>query len=717
MDFDLDESIDMKPPLRLAVFHLLSGLADPYNPFHGLFIPRRSLSMVIGLGLCLTVGAFDASAQSGAERGIFHDEQRVTAVDLLVTYERAAVREWAAGQNLPAELTADDFEIRVDGQAAEIVSMGLPGEFPWHFLLYFDAVLTTPETMTWAATLLSEQLDLLLAHGQVAVVLADPQPRWLLGATDDRDDVARVLAQLALQPTASGQLQQLRDEFLTLAATEPTDQDIIELLAEEERRIVRRRHDQLTTWLADDAAQPATDRRALLYVSDGFDAHPESFYEGIASMHDPPTPEDAPPHSPNDSADLGSGDGSGSADLDSGDGSADLETGNDGATSLALSQVLASYGWVALPMLPPEPELLTRGLRLGKFLIKPIGPRRINIPPEDTAQGDQYGLRSLVQRVGQVLLFGLQVKYEEHRDVDKARAYLDLARALHGQGKLEDAADAYEKALFHFSGDPRTAELQAEAMAGVGDMMAELGDRQGAQRAYENALTLDPGMVETVGTGIAFSDPATVLRPLATATVGRLVRQAEDLQGVFDVFPRKLRLTYQLDALPSGKLQDIEVVCRREKVPPSHPRWTRSGTPEVVTEARLRQLLEAGLNFTALGDGEALVGGELPPPTFTTRLDDRGRLDLVLRRPPPPVLDDGAVPANDLPQRPLDLRISFASMTTEGEQHIVHRRHAMEQRVETLSTAGDLDPEARFWAVVVEGLVSGSWQARVIDPH
>ncbi len=658
----------------------------PTNPSTG---PRRRRPSpwLWATLLCSTLIA----PQSGAQ--VFHDAQRVTAVDLLMTYERDGAQQWAAGDQLPKDLAPGDLALRVDGQPVEVIGLALPDKAPWHFLIYIDAQLSSQETLTWAATMLGQQLDPLLAKGYLEIVIADPLPRRLLRPTDDRGEIERILAQLALQSKSTARLQQLRDEFLAHIAEQPADEDLVHLLAAEELAMVARRHDLMTTWLVDrsqdppQADLPAFDRRALLYVSDGFDADPAAFYDPFLDSEGS-EPAVAPPTLSSRAENAAS------------------------HPSKALSQVLASYGWVALPMLPPEPELLTYGLRLGPFLIKPLRPYQINDEPDDAARADQHGLRGLLTRLNQLILVGFRVKYEEHRDVDKAEAYLELAQALHGQGKLEDAAEAYEKALFHFSGDPRTADRQAEALAGVGDMMAELGDRQGAQGAYHKALSLNPDLAQEVGTGIAFIDAAGALRPLADATVGSLLRDGKDLRSFLDTTPRKFRLTYQLDDLPQGVLQEVQVTSDRLSGRFLHPRWSRAGTPEPVTEARLRQLLGPEPGLSSLLDGE-VTGGDTAAPNVDAALDDQGTLYLTLRRSS----SAEAVAADAAPaaERPAVLRLSLGSASSDGDIRIVHRRFVLTDQPRQVVPGDDLDPDAAAWVVLVEDLETGSWQARMLD--
>lgn len=641
---------------------------------------------------------------------VFRDAQPVTAIDVLVTLERDGLKEWAAGSAVPQQLTAQDFVITVDGAPVDVVAAAPPDEGLWHLVVYVDAPLAVPETVHWASTLLSQHLDDLLALGMVEIVVADPSPRRLLRPTQDRDEVARVLSQLALEPVGDAELQTLRDAFLqqrTADFPEMSPGELVPLLVEEERRQVRRRHDTLMLWLAerladrraDDAPSEtvsmdsmAPDRRALLYISDGFDADPQGFYGQF----------------------LDSGD-SESAGSDSADNITTLPTENSDTSdpSLPLHQTLASYGWVAVPMLPPQPKLLKQGLRLGKFLIRPVGMHMQETEPKESARADQPGLRGLFQRLNQIFLGGFHATYEEHRDPDKAEAYLELALALHGQDKLEEATEAYEKALFHFSGDPRTADRQAVALAGIGDLMAELGEGLGAQRAYQKALSLDPELAEDVGQGIAFQDPAAIYATWADVTVGQVVRRGQDLRRFVDAAATRMRLTFQLGAAPSGRLLNLDVQTPERPDRWRHPTWSRSGTPEVISAARLRLALDTPGDLWLPEDDVLQFPGAEPPPIVTLQQDALGDPRVHLRHP-------AALPGQtawpDDPPPAIPTRLTLAGVSESSpEIQVVHREVLLDRPLVVVDGDEALPRESLAWGLLVEDLATGSRRLRVVD--
>lgn len=682
-------------------------LCTPFIPTQRRAARRRGSPWAGLLKLCTLLAFFglplEALGQTLSEDAVFRDTQPVTAIDVLVTLEREGVKAWAAGRDVPQQLTAQDFALTVDGEAVDVVVAAPPDEGRWHLQIYIDAPLTAPETVHWASTLLSQHLDALLTLGVVDIVVADPSPRRLLKPTDTRDDVARVLSQLALEPMGSADLHTLRDAFLKQRADgfpELPPDELIPLLVEEERRQVQQRHDTLIAWLADGSAgnpapdsaelgsmEPAVDtirpdRRALLYISDGFDTDPRIFYDRFLD-------EDGEDNTPDPSP----------AETD---------------VSLPLRQTLASYGWVAVPMLPPQPELLKRGLRLGKFLIRPIGIHMQNAEPSESARADQHGLRSFLQRLNQILLGGFHATYEEHRDVDKAEAYLELARALHGQGKLEDAAAAYDKALFHFSGDPRTADQQAIALAGIGDLMAELGEGLGAQRAYQKALSLDPELAEDVGSGIAFQDPAGALQPWADATVGYVVRGRDTLRSFLDSTDTRMRLTFQLGTVPSGRLLDLDIQTPTRPDRWRYPTWSRSGTPEAVAAARLRLALGTTGDLWLSEDEVVQLPDTVPPPAVALQRDAAGRLHVQLRHPS---ASPGQTQWADTAPLPIHARVSMAGVSeTSDSIHVIHHEVLLENPWMAVDGSA-LPSDALAWGISVEDLSTGSRRLRVLDRH
>jgi hypothetical protein len=157
-------------------------------------------------------------------------------------------------------------------------------------------------------------------------------------------------------------------------------------------------------------------------------------------------------------------------------------------------------------------------------------------------------------------------------------------------------------------------------------------------------------------------------------------------------------------------LQDVEVTSSRLTGRLLYPRWSRSGTPELVTEARLRQLLGAEPSLSALVDGE-ISGGATAAPSLQAGLDASGVLTLTLSRPAAPSPPE----TKDAKQHPTAVRLSLASASEDGEIHITHRRLVLTDDPRQVIPGDDFDLDAAAWVALVEDLESGSWQARMLD--
>ncbi len=212
---------------------------------------------------------------------------------------------------------------------------------------------------------------------------------------------------------------------------------------------------------------------------------------------------------------------------------------------------LAAYGWRVVPVLAPE----RRGLRPGK-------------------------------RIGKWRIAGLGATREEDRDPERAEAYLELAKALRGQGQTERAAEAAEDAAFHFYGDPRTAEREAEALALAAELHGELGDPQRARRALRKALRIDPGRLAEHPVTAAVPAAEEALSALADGA--RVVRDEVALRQALDALGDRAVVTVQapVDAAADGigRLVLRTTGAGREVA----AGWVRLGTPAVVSAARAR---------------------------------------------------------------------------------------------------------------------------------
>ncbi len=88
------------------------------------------------------------------------------------------------------------------------------------------------------------------------------------------------------------------------------------------------------------------------------------------------------------------------------------------------------------------------------------------------------------------------MKYAAHTDEERAVVYRDLGDFARGQGKMDDAAEAYETSV-SYARDVRrarptdeSAELLAGSLSGVGDAAEAEGRLDAALAAFEEALAL-----------------------------------------------------------------------------------------------------------------------------------------------------------------------------------------------------------------------------------
>ena len=625
-------------------------------------IPNRILRPATTLIFC-TIALILGPKLEAQEDRTFGEERRITAIDLVLGFESGAVRDWATENPLPRNLAAQDFEVLYDGQPRPVVAVETAAG-PWQIVIYLDAALTGSAGLRWAAAALAGRSDELTALGEVTIVVADPAPWTMLAPTRDRDRLNASLSQLARFQEGHDELLALRAQAVEEAAAGPIegedgtetafDAELLAAVAAEESRIVRARHDDLLLELTRHAG--AGPYRALLIASGGYDFEPEGFYSTLIDE----TPVEGP-----------------AARLD--------------AATETLARTLAAYGWVVLPMLPPEADPLKEGIRIGKLRL--TGPsvrvERQHATPTDWEDYDRTVLR----------LFGARL--EGQRKPKRAEAYLELGVALHDQGKLTEAEDALRQALYHFAGDPKTAERQAVAFARLGAVLQAREETQEANAALALARRLDPG-VEVAGTGPIASllAPMAPLEHLARATGGSVVRSDRALAGALEGLSRRVWLTYQVAGPPDGDLHAIEARYKSSRGL-IYPAWARSSTPESVSAARARRLLA----------GEP-TGGDL---AFDARFLGQEPGEVHLELEPPGTEADGAVAADAASDTVLRLTLGVGG--PDVEPTVEHRRLGSQSGRDVWSyRVGFEMPEDRSWlAVLVEDLETGDWGGQLIE--
>ncbi len=541
----------------------------------------RSPHLIASVTVVLALASSVSGAQTAArEDDPFQEEQRITAVDLTVEFLPTK-----RGFKLPPYLAPKDFDVTYDGEPRPVIDVDVvaaaqhpaSGE-PWTIVLYFDLTFANLPGVAWAATELAFAAERLTALGAVSVVFADPNPREVLAATRDAEQLGGVLAELALFPEAGEhELLTLRDEVLDeIAKDEPLlpPAELFPLALAEEERLVRRHQDALLTTLADVEAGA---RRALVLVGGGYDLRPEEFY----AVHDPV-------------AEI-----KGSRDL-----RRDVEE---------LGRTLGAYGWTTLALLPPPPTPVPRGVRIGKWLLS-----KPNVEKDEIAR-DPFdpGKKEVV-----ALFNFFNLKREDKREPEEAEAFLELGEQLVEQEELEEAEQAFRMAIYHYAEDPKTGDRQAEALIRLGEVLRQLGRRREARGAFQKAAALDPARTATeVGPIAELVSPKSPLEMLAASTTGAVVTSGQELSAALTGLGRRVRLSYQVPGRVDGTLHRVAVSCRRGKARLLAPAWARSATPASVAAARVRRMLgdewiEGDLELDAAlrpsPDGGWRIEAELP---------------------------------------------------------------------------------------------------------
>ncbi len=596
---------------------------------------RRSWPRRLALFLAFGVLTADQAAPSGEPVA---DERRVTAVDLVV---ELTPKGKPAKTAVPSgDLAPGDFTVLRDGQPVPLVALERgtdPDADPWHIVVLFDRVLASSYTIRWAAQALAEQADELRRLGEVEIVVLDPTARRALAPSRDVDLIDRTLSGIFLAPSRGNELISEREDFLVRRGAGSQDsrpgRAAARSIRTESRRIGAQLDEALDSLLG---AQPKTPRRLALLVTDGFDLEPARFYASRVELA-----EDS----------LG-------------------DTGlRDAATELAAT--LAAYGWIVAPIAPPPPP---QGVgRFGVQLVaNPSGPFLI-----------LFKLRTF------------ETWLDKNRNKKRAAALDELGLSLREAGELEEAADAFRKAIYHYYNYPKTAERQAVALVHLAETLDMQGKTAQARETARAAVAFDPGLASRFPfVEASFVAPREPLELLQAATAGRMISSLDSLEELFASLDHRPRLTYQVSGPPDGVLHEIAVQLSREAYDVRCPAYARSGTPPATAELRLRRLLDGMLET-----GDLALAASFEP--------GRGELWVALEPLELPSSAERSV------------RISWASRSARGETRYGHEtfepaEDAMAQGLERTLSARVPDSHVLL-AVLVEDLTLATWGGATLE--
>ena len=588
--------------------------------------------------ICALLAAPLPAASAPQESAPVIETQRVTAFDLLVELTRPKKPERSVAA--PDDLAPDDFTLLWDGAPLQLVGLAAGGEDPepWRLVVYIDRVLSSNHTVRWAAMELAERARRLTELGEVEIVVAEPEPRRALAPTRDRKLLDDSLSGVFLAPAGTAELVTRREDFLIAHPDRPRAATPSRTAADGERRLIRRQTDRLLEWLLQ--SPPPTSRRALLLVGDGWDLDPNDFYAVNAA---------APG--------LGT------------------EVAGLGRESRELAETLAAYGWIVAPLAPPAPPVGAG--RFGAFVL-----------PDVTFPW-----------LFAVKLRSLEVWLDGNRKPKKARVLTELGNSLRAGGRLDEAVEAYKKAVYHYYDHPKTAIPQAAVLVALGETLELQEDETAARAAFRTATVFDPALRSR----FPFADarllaPHEPLETLAALTAGDLTTDAAGLDRMLTSLADRVRLTAQLPGTPDGELHRLELRLHRSGFEHRFAPVARWGTPPAVAALRLRRLL----------DGE-LEAGPLAlavTPVERSRRED-GRLEVELR--PAVSKSDPAATSERAP-----LVVSWASAAPETP--IRYRL-----RTVTLPAAGTVrlaldPPEDHLWlALLVEDPAGNAWGGSTLE--
>ena len=377
----------------------IAALSKVTRLSNGLRLDGLLPAAILGIGLvALFLVTEDTSAQP------YSETERVTVIDLPVEL-RSLSGDTTGTSKSSKRLTVGDFDLLVDGQPRDLIALARPGEtgpLPYKILVYVDSELSDSREIRASLERLAAMARGITDLGVVDLVVADPEPRFVLREIGDPELLENALLSPDWADAATDQLRALRAAFLDAQKDPESEQQGEELAAtfvREEGRLVQERADLLLSFLVDHLVTGRM--KALLLAGVQYDLEPGDFYGPLTG------------HALSESADLD-------------------------RTNRSLAAGLAAYGWLTYPIAAPKPESpLVSGARIGKWRVAgPAGGRVI----------------------------GLRIARESERNPERARAHLENGQALLAKGAVVEAEKAFRDALHHFHGDPKTASEQAETL-------------------------------------------------------------------------------------------------------------------------------------------------------------------------------------------------------------------------------------------------------------
>lgn len=496
----------------------------------------RASWLLVGCGifiLSLAVGSAGAEEEPGEPP--FSDATQVLAIDRMVSLDEARLTRWGRGEKLPRDLTRDDFRVLVDGEERTVVGLEeirrrrAVGEEEWRVVILVDATFSSTRTLRRGCDLVATLAEELTDLGDVTMALARPEPLRILEPTRDAGRLEEMASRLSLVTEGDDAVRAARWEWIEAGVERAPAVRASRAEVEEVRKRLGERRDFLGT-----EASGIEARRAVLWIADGFDVEPGAFY-GVSA----------------DGAERASGEGAPSW-------AAVLDRGALFAPTRDFTRRLAADGWIVATLRPPKEDPFRGkawGWRIGKWKI--IGPS-YDFP-------------------------GILAVHEAERDPELADAHLELGDQHLARGAWEDAAEAYDRAFYHYWGDPATRTRQAEAMLGLAEALQNLARDQQARRALHLASRLDPELTRrrrviddeaAVPTTAAFVAPEVPPLLLAEATSGAWVRSRDELESFLDDLRRRVRLTFQVAIGNDPTPRPVRVLYRGRNVPT--PRWIRT---------------------------------------------------------------------------------------------------------------------------------------------